>query len=94
MTSKRLQAIARQHGTPVVVIDHDVIRENFAQFKKHLPKVQAYYAVKANAEPAIVRTLYKSGASFDVASLPEFMLVYKISNTCLPNSSRILSGIK
>src|SRR5438093_1627339 len=77
MTGKRLQAIAREHGTPVVVIDHNLIRENYAEFKKHLPKIQAYYAVKANAEPAIVRTLYKAGASFDVASLPEFMLVYK-----------------
>ena len=77
MTSKQLQSIARTHGTPAVVIDHDLIRRNYAQFKKHLPKVQAYFAVKANAEPAIVRTLYKAGASFDVASLPEFMLVYE-----------------
>src|SRR5205085_4980891 len=61
----------------LVVIDHKIIRRNYAAFKKHLPKVQAYYAVKANAEPAIVRTLYKVGASFDVASLPEFMLVYE-----------------
>jgi len=75
--TKELQRLAKEHGTPVVVIDHDVIRENYAAFKKHLPKVQAYYAVKANAEPAIVRTLYKAGASFDVASLPEFMLVYE-----------------
>src|SRR2546429_4954118 len=77
MTTRQLQTIARKHGTPVVVIDHDIIRANYASFKKHLPKVQAYYAVKANAEPAIVRTLYKAGASFDVASLPEFMLVYE-----------------
>src|SRR6059036_4137726 len=77
MTTRQLQAIARQHGTPVMVIDHDLIRANYAAFKKHLPKVQAYYAVKANAEPAIVRTLYRAGASFDVASLPEFMLVYE-----------------
>jgi ornithine decarboxylase len=77
MTTRQLQAIAREHGTPVVVIDHDVIRDNYAKFKKHLPKVQAYYAVKANPEPAIVRTLYKAGASFDVASFPEFMLVYE-----------------
>src|SRR5712672_463641 len=77
MTTKELQSIARRHGTPVVVIDHDQIRKNYALFKKHLPKVQAYYAVKANAEPAIVRTLFKAGASFDVASLPEFMLVYE-----------------
>src|SRR5690349_18494735 len=77
MTTRQLQSIAREHGTPVVVIDHDILRENYAAFKKHLPKVQAYYAVKANAEAAIVRTLYQAGASFDVASLPEFMLVYE-----------------
>ncbi len=76
MTPRNLQKIAREQGTPVVVIDHNVIRKNYNTFKEHLPKVQAYYAVKANAEPAIVRTLYKAGASFDVASLPEFMLVY------------------
>jgi ornithine decarboxylase len=77
MTARQLQTLAQQHGTPLVVIDHDVIRTNYAEFKKHLPKVQAYFAVKANAEPAIVRTLYKVGASFDVASLPEFMLAYE-----------------
>jgi ornithine decarboxylase len=77
MTPKQLQSLAKKHGTPVVVIDHNVILNNYADFKEHLPKVQAYYAVKANAEPAIVRTLYKAGASFDVASLPEFMLVYE-----------------
>src|SRR5438128_261363 len=73
---KQLQALAKEHGTPIVVIDHDEIRRNYAEFKKHLPKVQAYYAVKANPAQEIVRTLYKAGASFDVASLPEFMLVY------------------
>jgi ornithine decarboxylase len=72
-----LARIARRHGTPVVVIDHDTIRRNFASFRRHLPRVQAYYAVKANPAPEIVRTLYEAGASFDVASLPEFMLVYE-----------------
>lgn len=78
MTTKRLQAIAKKHGTPVVVIDHDIIRQNYAKFKKHLPKVQAYYAVKANPAPEIMRTLYRAGGSFDVASLAEFMLVYEM----------------
>src|SRR5436309_3641214 len=76
MTKKELATVARRHGTPVVVIDHAVIRRNYAMFRRHLPRVQAYYAVKANPAPEIVRTLYKAGASFDVASLPEFMLVY------------------
>jgi ornithine decarboxylase len=60
-----------------VVIDHEVLRRNYASFRRHLPKVQAYYAVKANPAPEIVRTLYQAGASFDVASLPEFLLVYE-----------------
>src|SRR5512141_2560417 len=77
MTKTQSQKIARDHGTPVVIVDHNAIRKNYADFRKHLPKVQAYYAVKANPEPAIVRTLFKAGASFDVASLPEFMLVYE-----------------
>src|SRR5512146_2966417 len=77
MTKRELLAVARRHGTPVVAIDHDVIRKNYAAFRKSLPKVQAYYAVKANPAPEIVRTLYAAGASFDVASLPEFMLVHE-----------------
>src|SRR3954466_13009091 len=77
MTAKQLLSAVREHGTPVVIIDHNALRANYASFKKHLPKVQAYYAVKANAEPAIVRTFYQAGASFDVASMPEFMLVYE-----------------
>lgn len=77
MTQKQLQSLAKRHGTPLVIIDHDVIRKNYAEFRRHLPKVQCYYAVKANAEPAIIRTLYKAGASFDVASMPEFMMVYE-----------------
>ena len=77
MNTRQWRGIADKHGTPVVVIDHDIIRANYADFKKHLPKVQAYYAVKANPAPEIIRTLYQAGASFDVASLPEFMLVYE-----------------
>ena len=77
MNLKDLQSLASRHGTPLVVVDHDVIRRNYAAFRKHLPKVQCYYAVKANPAPEIVRTLYKAGASFDVASLPEFMTVYE-----------------
>jgi len=70
------------------VIDHDGIRENYAAFRKHLPNVQAYYAVKANAEAAIVSTLYRAGASFDVASLPEFMLVYENIRRLAPKAQQ------
>lgn len=69
--------LAGEHGTPVLIIDHEVIRENYRTFKRHLPRVQAYYAVKANSNPEIIRTLFEEGASFDVASYSEFMQVYE-----------------
>lgn len=72
-----LKKLAAKHGTPLFVIDHDELRRNFAMFRKYLPRVQAYYAVKANSDAAIVRTFYKAGASFDVASMPEFENVYE-----------------
>ena len=74
---EELQKIAKKHGTPVFVIDHEKIRQNYREFKENLPRVQAYYAVKANSAPEIIRTLYKMGASFDVASLPEFKAVHE-----------------
>ena len=72
-----LARLARKHGTPLFVVDHDVLRRNYAEFRRRLPRVQVYYAVKANPDPAIVRTFYEAGASFDVASMPEFMLVHQ-----------------
>ena len=74
-TLRTLQKLAHEHGTPLFVVDHDELRRNYATFKKFLPRVQAYYAVKANPAPEIVRTLFKAGASFDVASLPELRVV-------------------
>jgi len=77
ISARQLQALAREHGTPLFVVDHAQLRRNYAQFRRWLPQVQAYFAVKANSLPEIVRTLYQAGASFDVASWPEFEIVYE-----------------
>lgn len=78
ITLNVLKQLGKSHGTPLLVIDHNILRRNYATFKKHLPRVQAYYAVKANPDPAIVKTLFEAGASFDVASMPEFNIVYDL----------------
>src|ERR1700690_4233147 len=78
MEQKKLIQLAKKHGTPIVVVDHKVLRENYAQFRKYLPRVQVYYAVKANNDPEIVKTFYDEGASFDVASVAEFHLVHEL----------------
>jgi len=73
---EELLRLAKKHGTPLFIIDHDKIRANYRTFKKNLPRVQCYYAVKANSNQEIVKTLFDEGASFDVASYNEFMQVY------------------
>lgn len=75
LNKQALLKIAEKHGTPVFVLDHDVIRENFRKIKKYLPRIQIYYAVKANPEPQIVRTLHPFKSGFDVASMHEFETV-------------------
>jgi ornithine decarboxylase len=76
MDHRTLLRLIKTHGTPLVVVDHKVLRENYAHFRKHLPRVQVYFAVKANSDPAIVKTFYEVGCSFDVASVAEFMTVH------------------
>ena len=68
--------IAAENGTPLIIIDHNQIKKNFEVFRKNLPRVKPYYAIKANPEPEIVKTLYRMGAGFDIASWEEFEIVY------------------
>lgn len=73
---KLLLELAAKNGTPLFVVDHEVLRNNFKEFRDRLPDVQPYFAVKANSNPEIVKTMFNLGASFDVASIFEFKLVY------------------
>ena len=73
----RLLKLIRKHGTPLFIIDHNKIKKNYRIFKKNLPRVQCYYAVKANSDPEIIKTLFNEGSSFDVASYNEFVQIYE-----------------
>jgi len=75
--AEELLELVERNGTPLFVLDHKKIRENYRTFKKYLPRVQCYYAVKANSNQQIIETLFHEGSSFDVASYHEFMQVYQ-----------------
>ena len=75
MKAKDLKQLARKHGTPVLFIDHDIVRDNYSTFRKYLPRVGVYFAMKANPEQQIIKTLYPLDSGYDVASLPEFLTV-------------------
>jgi ornithine decarboxylase len=56
---------------PCLVVDLDVVRENYSAFAKSLPDSKVFYAVKANPAPEILKVLAGLGCCFDVASLVE-----------------------
>jgi ornithine decarboxylase len=87
MNKKTLLNLAKTHGTPLFVIDHAELRKNYALFRKHFPRIQTYYAVKVNSDPAVVETFYNLGGSFDVASMQEFHTVYRFIEN-LPSKKR------
>ncbi|MBZ9732808.1 type III PLP-dependent enzyme [Mesorhizobium sp. CA18] len=61
----------RRPNGPCLVVDLDVVRDNFRAFEKALPDSKIYYAVKANPAPEILRLLAAMGSSFDTASVAE-----------------------
>jgi ornithine decarboxylase len=72
MTDRIRDFLARTPGEgPRLVVDLDVVRENFRSFAKALPDTRVFYAVKANPAPEILSLLAGLGSCFDCASLPE-----------------------
>ena len=61
----------RRPAGPCLVVDLDVVANNFRAFEKALPQSKIYYAVKANPSPEILRLLASMGSSFDCASVAE-----------------------
>src|SRR3546814_5249200 len=61
----------RRPATPCLVLDLDVVAENYRRLEAALPDSAIYYAVKANPAPEILRLLASFGSCFDTASLPE-----------------------
>jgi len=64
-----------QDEGPCLVVDLDVVRENYAAFAKALPDSRVFYAVKANPAPELLSLLVKLGSCFDTASIAEIEMV-------------------
>jgi ornithine decarboxylase len=61
----------RKDPGPCLVLDLEVVKENYQAFAKSLPDTRVFYAVKANPAPEILRLLASLGSCFDVASIGE-----------------------
>ena len=65
----------RRDDGPCLVVDLDVVRDNYLAFAKALPDTRVFYAVKANPAPEVLRLLAGLGSCFDTASVAEIEMV-------------------
>src|SRR5687768_4771957 len=61
----------RREDGPCMVLDLEVVRDNYAKFARALPNTRVFYAVKANPAPEVLRLLTLLGSCFDAASVAE-----------------------
>jgi len=72
MTDRILEFLRnRREDGPCLVLDLDVVRDNYASFAKALPDTRVFYAVKANPDPRVLELLARLGSCFDAASVVE-----------------------
>ena len=72
-----IRQMLKKHKTPFMIIRKSVLEKQFTRFRKALPEVTPYYAIKANPNPRIVKFFADLGTYFDVASAAEMKLVLK-----------------
>ncbi len=79
----RTEAFIRSNvfDKPTLVLDTDIVSRNYRALKAGLGKAHIHFAVKANPDNAIIKTLVAEGSSFDAASRGEIEL-------CLSHGAR------
>ncbi len=85
-----LKELAAKIGTPFYCYSKKSLTENFNKFKTAFPKADICYAIKANANIAILKILAAAGAGADVVSGGELFLALKCG---IPGSKIVFSGV-
>src|SRR3989338_1659015 len=73
-----IRRMLKKHSSPLMLIQEDMLEKQFRAFRKALPEVTPYYAIKANPYPGIIKKFVELGAGFDVASANEMNTVLEL----------------
>jgi ornithine decarboxylase len=74
-TRAEIEALVARYGSPLLLVDCDVIRAQYRRLQAALPGVDLHYALKSLPEAAVVAALKGIGGYFDLASGGEVELV-------------------
>lgn len=67
-----------KYHTPLFVFSKKKLVQNFHEFMHLFPGSEIEYAMKANSEPEILKTLHDLGSGFEIASAYELRILEKI----------------
>lgn len=71
----QVERLAREFGSPLLVIDCERVRQQYRALQEALPRVDLHYALKPLPHPSVVATLRDAGAWFDLATTGEIDVV-------------------
>jgi len=74
-TRAEIEALVARYGSPLMIVDCDVIRAQYRRLQAALPGVALHYALKPLPDAAVVAALKAIGGYFDLASSGEVELV-------------------
>ena len=74
-----LESLVKKHGTPLYVYSQNTLADHFQKLDRAMKPVDHMicFAMKANSNLAVVRTLANCGSGFDIVSVGELMRVIK-----------------
>ncbi|MCR8924224.1 type III PLP-dependent enzyme [Dasania sp. GY-MA-18] len=74
------QAMTKEHGSPLLVLDRNKVRSRYRELCEALPNVELYYAMKSQCEPAFLEVLIAEGAGIDIATNGEIAILQQLEH--------------
>ncbi|MFC2174379.1 diaminopimelate decarboxylase [archaeon] len=76
----KLISLAQEYGSPLYVYDGDMVLQRYIELHEFInwPKLKIYYAMKANYNPSILKTLAENGAFVDAVSPAEVQMALRL----------------
>lgn len=74
----KIKAFSEEKETPFLIVNLDIIKNNYNKLKESFSKADIFYAVKANPNEAVLKLLSSLGSCFDAASIYELDKLFNI----------------
>lgn len=77
--SVNLKKLTDKHGSPLLLVDEEGIKNQYQRLIKAMPRVRPHFAIKSCPMPELLKILKSIGASLDVATDGEIEILKKLN---------------